>query len=94
MRMACPEATQIANSGQFVRLRTFLCRLQRGLEPETKWKKRPRKAHSAPPLYPSDRHTPVGSLTATKRRPCLWITKWCLGTWIMKRCLGTWNAKA
>jgi len=31
-----------------------------------------------------DRYAPLVSFNATKRRPCLWITK---------RCLGTWNAK-
>jgi hypothetical protein len=89
--MACPEATQTA--GEFVRLRTLPFPASERALARDKVKKRPRKAQSAPPLHPSDRHTPVDPLTATKRRPCLWITKWCRGMWIMKRCLGTWNAK-
>jgi hypothetical protein len=77
MRMACPEATQTAKSGQFVRLRTLPFPASERAGAKDKVKTRPRKAPSAPPLHPSDHHTPVDSLTATKRRPCLWR---CLGT--------------
>ena len=44
-----------------------------------------RLSHRDVRLHSTDRrYTLAGSLNATKRRPCLWITK---------RCLGTWNAK-
>jgi hypothetical protein len=47
-------------------------------------KRKSRMAQSAQPLHLGDRHTPTESLTATKRRPCLWITKGCLGEWNAK----------
>ena len=36
-------------------------------------------AQSAPPPDPTDYYTPLGTLNATRRRPCLWITKRCPG---------------
>jgi hypothetical protein len=67
------------NSGQFVRCARCLFQLHRKDCADTSG-----TAQSVPPLHPSGRYTPVDSLTATKRRPRLWITK---------RCLGMWNAK-
>ncbi len=43
-----------------------------------------RLSHRDARLHSTDYYTLAGSLNATKRRPCLWITKPCLGTWNTK----------